>query len=160
MFAEVMKRNDVDFVVTMDADFSHPPEYVPVLVDAVKDHDLVIGSRYVPGGRVLNWDLRRRLLSRAGNWYARRITGTPVNDMTAGFACIRLDFLRRVPLSTLHATGYAWSIEFKTMCWRRQARIKEIPITLGDRRAGQSKISTHIVYEGVIEPWRIRFSKF
>jgi dolichol-phosphate mannosyltransferase len=145
-----------DCVVTMDADFSHHPRYVPALVAAAADHDLVIGSRYVPGGGIDNWDARRRLLSLAGNWYARTVTGTPVRDLTAGFTCMRTDFLGRVPFERIEARGYAWLIALKTLFQRSGARIRELPIRFVERRFGQSKLSRNIVYEGLIEPWRIR----
>ena len=143
-------------VITMDADFSHHPRYVPALVAAAADHDLVIGSRYVAGGGIDNWGVRRRMLSLAGNWYARTVTGVPVRDLTAGFTCLRTDFLARVPFERIEARGYAWLIALKALFARRGARIREIPIRFVERRFGSSKLSRNIVYEGLIEPWRIR----
>jgi dolichol-phosphate mannosyltransferase len=142
--------------VTMDADFSHHPRYVPALVAAAASHDLVVGSRYVAGGGIDNWDARRRLLSLVGNWYARTVTGTPVRDLTAGLTCMRTDFLRTVPFERIEARGYAWLIALKTLFHQRGARIREIPIRFVERRFGHSKLSTNIVYEGLVEPWRIR----
>jgi dolichol-phosphate mannosyltransferase len=130
---------------------------VPALVAAAERHDLVVGSRYVAGGGVANWSVRRRLLSLAGNWYARRITGTPLRDQTAGLTCLRADFLRTVPFEGVRSRGYAFLIALKTLCYRRGARIAELPITFVERRQGASKLSANIVYEGLIEPWRIRF---
>jgi len=153
----VLDEGSADCVVTLDADFSHDPGYVPGLVAAAERHDLVIGSRYVAGGGIDNWSLRRRLLSLGGNWYARRITGTPVRDMTAGLTCMRTDFLRTVPFEALRSKGYAFLIALKTLCHRRGARIAELPIHFVERRQGTSKMSANIVYEGLIEPWRIRF---
>ena len=153
----VLDEGREDCVVTMDADFSHDPRHVPALIAAAERHDLVIGSRYVVGGGIENWGLRRRLLSLGGNWYARRITGTPVRDQTAGFMCLRADFLRTVPFEALRSKGYAFLIALKTLCHRRGARIAELPIHFIERRQGASKMSAHIVYEGLIEPWRIRF---
>jgi dolichol-phosphate mannosyltransferase len=152
----VLDEGRDDCVVTMDADFSHHPRYVPALVAASADHDLVIGSRYVAGGGIDNWGARRRLLSLAGNWYARAVTGTPVRDLTAGFTCMRTDFLRTVPFERIEARGYAWLIALKTLFHRHRARIHELPIRFVERRFGQSKLSSNIVYEGLIEPWRIR----
>jgi dolichol-phosphate mannosyltransferase len=126
-------------------------------VAAAATHDLVIGSRYVAGGAIENWSLRRRLLSLGGNWYARRITGTPVRDLTAGLTCLRADFLRRVEFEAVRAKGYAFLIALKTLCHRRGARIAELPIRFVERRRGTSKLSANIVYEGLIEPWRIRW---
>ena len=152
----VLDEGRDDCVVTMDADFSHHPRYVPALVAASAEHDLVIGSRYVAGGGIDNWDARRRLLSLAGNWYARTVTGTPVRDLTAGFTCMRTDFLRTVPFERIEGRGYAWLIALKTLFHRHGARICELPIRFVERRFGQSKLSSNIVYEGLIEPWRIR----
>jgi dolichol-phosphate mannosyltransferase len=101
----VLDENRDDCVVTMDADFSHHPRYVPPLVGAAAAYDLVIGSRYVAGGGIDNWDARRRLLSLIGNWYARTVTGTPVHDLTAGLTCMRTDFLRTVPFERIEARG-------------------------------------------------------
>jgi dolichol-phosphate mannosyltransferase len=129
---------------------------VPALVAAAASHDLVIGSRYVAGGGIDNWGARRRLLSLAGNWYARAVTGTPVRDLTAGFTCMRTDFLATVPFERIEARGYAWLIALKTLFHRRGARIRELPIRFVERRFGRSKLSSNIVYEGLIEPWRIR----
>jgi dolichol-phosphate mannosyltransferase len=152
----VLDEDRDDCVVTMDADFSHHPRYVPPLVDAAATHDLVIGSRYVAGGGIDNWGRRRRLLSLAGNWYARTVTGTPVRDLTAGLTCMRTDFLRTVPFERIEARGYAWLIALKTLFHQRGARIREIPIRFVERRFGHSKLSTNIIYEGLVEPWRIR----
>jgi dolichol-phosphate mannosyltransferase len=153
----VLDEGRDDCVVTMDADFSHDPRYVPALVAAAERHDLVIGSRYVAGGGVENWGVHRRVLSRYGNWYARRITGTPVRDLTTGLMCLRADFLRTVPFEALRSKGYAFLIALKTLCHQRGARMVELPIRFVERRQGASKLSANIVYEGLIEPWRIRF---
>jgi len=132
---------------------------VPELVRAAENHDLVIGSRYVKGGGIENWELWRRMLSWWGNLYVRIITGSPIRDNTAGFSCMRTDFLRRLPYDKVKPSGYAWWFTLRAMFYRRGARIKEIPIIFTERRLGQSKINTHIIYEGLVEPWRIRFSK-
>lgn len=152
----VLDEDRDECVVTMDADFSHPPRYVPPLVAAAATHDLVIGSRYVPGGGIDNWGTRRRLLSLAGNWYARAVTGTPVRDIAAGLTCMRTDFLRTLPFERIEARGDAWLIALKTVFHQRGARILELPIPFIERRFGRSKLSTNIVYEGLLEPWRIR----
>jgi dolichol-phosphate mannosyltransferase len=152
----VLDEGGDDCVVTMDADFSHHPRYVPALIAAAASHDLVVGSRYVDGGRIDNWGMRRRFLSMAGNRYARAVTGTPVRDLTAGFTCMRTDFLRTVPFERIEAHGYAWQIAIKTRFHQCGARIAEVPICFVERRYGQSKLSRNIVYEGLIDPWRIR----
>ena len=158
-FRTVLDEGEDDLIVTMDADFSHNPSYVPELVRQCETHDLVVGSRYVKGGGIQNWELWRRLLSWGGNLYVRLITGTPIRDATAGFSCMRTEFLRRVPFEKVRATGYAWWFTLRMMFYRRGARITEIPIIFTERRLGKSKISTHIIYEGLIEPWRSRFSR-
>lgn len=157
-FRNVLGEGGDDYIVTIDGDFSHNPRYVPELVKACETHDLAVGSRYVPGGGIENWELWRRLLSWGGNLYVRLVTGSPIRDCTAGFSCMRTDFLRRVPFDEVKATGYAWWFTLRMMFYRRGARIVEVPIIFTERRLGQSKINTHIIYEGLIEPWRIRFS--
>lgn len=158
-FRKVLDHGGDDCIVTTDADFSHNPKYVPELVKECQSHDLVVGSRYVKGGGIRDWELWRRVLSWGGNFYVRLVTGSPIHDCTAGFSCMRADFLRKVPFEKITVSGYAWWFALRQMFYRRGARIKEIPIIFTDRKLGQSKISTHIIYEGLIEPWRIRFSK-
>ncbi len=158
-FSRVLDEGGDECIVTIDADFSHHPKYVPQLIAACRTHDLVVGSRYVKGGGIENWELWRRALSWGGNLYVRMITGLPIRDATAGFSCMRTDFLRQVPFERVPASGYAWWFTLRMMFHRRGARITEVPIIFTERRLGQSKISAHIIYEGLIEPWRIRFSK-
>ena len=154
-FRQVLAEGGDDCVVTMDADFSHDPAAVPSLIAAAASHDLVIGSRYTAGGAITNWHPGRRLLSVGGNHYARLITRTPIRDLTSGFSCMRTDFLSRVPYDEVRARGYAWWLALRTLFHRHGARIAEVPITFVERRLGRSKMSTNIVYEGLIEPWRI-----
>lgn len=158
-FRRVLDEGMDEAVLTMDADFSHHPRYIPALVRATETHDLVVGSRYIPGGTIERWELWRRLLSWGGNLYVRAITGLPIRDCTTGFSCMRVDFLKRIPFETISAEGYAWWFALRVMFFRLGARTIEIPITFVDRRLGNSKISTHIIYEGLIEPWRIRALK-
>lgn len=158
-FRRVLDENADDLIVTMDADFSHNPKYVPELVQAAENHDLVIGSRYIDGGGIENWEMWRRLLSWGGNVYVRLITNLPVKDCTAGFSCMKTAFLRGVPFEKVKPSGYAWWFTLRMMFHRKKAKITEIPIIFTERRAGQSKINTHIIWEGLVEPWRIRFSK-
>ena len=154
-FGRILAEGGHDCIVTMDADFSHDPAAVPSLITAAATHDLVIGSRYTAGGAITNWHPGRRLLSMGGNLYARTITRTPIRDLTSGFSCMRTDFLARVPYGAVRARGYAWWIALRTLFHRRGARIVEVPITFVERRLGRSKMSSNIVYEGLIEPWRI-----
>lgn len=156
-FREIISRKDADFLITMDADFSHNPSYLSTLISAVETCDMVIGSRYTKRGGVKNWSLVRRILSRVGNFYARIVTGLPLKDMTAGFLCLRVSFLKKIPWQDMRAEGYAWLMELKVLFYRRQARIFEIPIIFEERRFGLSKISRRIVAEGIIYPWFLRF---
>ncbi|MFY9462376.1 MAG: polyprenol monophosphomannose synthase, partial [Candidatus Sungiibacteriota bacterium] len=149
-FRRVLDEGGDDCIVTMDADFSHNPKYVPELIKECESHDLVVGSRYVSGGGIENWEMWRRLLSWGGNLYVRFITGLPIRDCTAGFSCMKADFLRKVPFEKIKPSGYAWWFTLRMMFHRRGARIKEIPIVFTERRAGQSKINTHIIWEGLI----------
>ena len=158
-FRKVLEDGEDEYIVTMDADFSHHPKYIPKLLAACRDHDLAVGSRYVPGGRIENWKLERRMLSWSGNFYVRSVTKLPIQDCTSGFSCMRERFLRKVPFEKITTSGYAWFFTLKMLFHRRGARITEIPITFTERRGGKSKISTHIIYEGLIEPWHIRFSR-
>jgi dolichol-phosphate mannosyltransferase len=160
-FAEVLQRGAVECIITMDADFSHNPRYIPDLLAAVMSGcDVAIGSRYVWGGGVLNWGVHRRFLSKCGNLYARTVLGLPTHDLTAGFLCIRTDSLKRFSLNDMHAEGYAWLMELKQLLYLSGAGIREIPIIFEERREGASKISRRIVFEGLIFPWRLRLRAF
>jgi dolichol-phosphate mannosyltransferase len=146
-------------LVQLDADFSHDPTVVSQLIDATRQADVAIGSRYCGGGRVANWPLRRRLLSRFANRYVRTITGLMVHDSTSGFRCYTrraLQLLLEIPIA---AEGYAFLVETTFRAQRAGLRIAEIPITFVDRREGQSKMSRRIIFESVIRPWRLRFGR-
>ena len=145
-------------VVEIDADLSHNPADVPRLLDALADADLVIGSRYVPGGGVSNWGRGRRLLSAAGNIYARAWLGYKVKDSTAGFRAYRTSALAKEDLSGLRSEGYGFQIEMTRRFHRAGRRIKEIPITFTERALGQSKMSRRIVIEALaaVTRWGIR----
>lgn len=158
-FRHILDEGTDEVVITMDADFSHHPRYIPALVRASSEYDLVVGSRYVPGGTIERWELWRRMLSWFGNMYVRLITGLPTHDCTTGYSCMRADFLKKIPFERISAGGYAWWFSLRMMFFRLGAKITEIPITFTDRRLGNSKISTDIIYEGLIEPWRIRTLK-
>jgi dolichol-phosphate mannosyltransferase len=137
-------------VCEMDADFSHPPWDLPRLLHASLAADLVIGSRYVRGGSTSGWSLRRRLLSRAANLYARTVLGLPVRDLTAGFRCFDVDLLARLDLAQVAAHGYAFQIEMALRVARAGGRIVELPIHFVDRRAGNSKMDARIAREALI----------
>ena len=136
-------------MIEMDADLSHDPADVPRLLDALEGADLVIGSRYVPGGRVENWGRFRTALSSGGNWYARAWMGWPVRDSTAGFRAYRREFLETLDLATVHSEGYGFQIEMTRRVFRSGGRIVEIPITFVERVAGHSKMSRRIVAEAL-----------
>jgi len=146
-------------IVQMDADFSHDPEVVPLLIEAARDTDVVIGSRYCPGGHVANWRWHRRLLSRFANEYVAWITGLTVQDSTSGFRCYTRHALQQILSSRVTAEGYAFQVETIFRAHRAGLRIVEIPITFTDRRAGQSKMSGRVILESILKPWLLRFRK-
>jgi dolichol-phosphate mannosyltransferase len=139
----------------MDADLSHDPRQLPALIAAADEGDVVIGSRYVPGGRIVNWPLRRRLLSRFANGYVRTVTRLVVRDCTSGYRCWRRDALASLPLDRLTSDGYAFLVEMLYVAARRGCRVSEVPITFVERRLGESKLSSGVVIESAIAPWRI-----
>ncbi len=140
-----------DVLIEMDADLSHDPHELPALVAAVRDGaDLAIGSRYVPGGDTPDWPARRRLLSRAGGWYARSLLGLRVRDVTSGFRAYRADLLRAIDLETVTTTGYGFQIDMTDRARRAGAAIREIPIVFRDRTAGESKMSGDIIREALV----------
>jgi dolichol-phosphate mannosyltransferase len=146
---------DATHVCQMDADFSHDPADVPRLLAAAAGADLVMGSRYVPGGELRNWPRRRLLLSTFANWYVRTITGLPIRDCTSGFRCWRRELLSRLPLDRIRSDGYAFQVE---MAWEAAAaggHIVEIPITFVERREGTSKMSAGVIGESMLLPWRL-----
>lgn len=139
-------------LVEMDADLSHEPGQLPELVAATERADVVLGSRYIPGGRVRNWPRRRRLLSAGGNRYVQLATGLPVRDATSGYRAFRRTVLDSIDLSTVRSDGYAFQVELVLRAWRSGFRVTEIPIEFVERRAGASKISRAIVLEAL---WRV-----
>jgi dolichol-phosphate mannosyltransferase len=148
-----------DYVVEMDADWSHPPRYLKGLLDrAEAGVDLVLGSRYVAGGGTLNWGWLRRLISRGGSLYARAVLWVPVQDLTGGFKCFRRKVLESMDLSAVRSTGYSFQIELTYRAYRNGFRIEEMPIVFEDRRVGQSKMSRRIVVEALMMVWKLRFT--
>jgi len=146
-------------LVQMDADFSHDPNSVPALVDASRDADLVIGSRYCRGGRVANWPWHRRLLSRFANQYVGSIIAVNVRDSTSGFRCWTRPALECLLKAGVSSEGYAFQVEAVFHAQREGLSIVEIPITFTDRRAGQSKMSGQRIFESMLKPWRLRFGR-
>jgi dolichol-phosphate mannosyltransferase len=157
-FAEALQRG-YGRILEMDADFSHDPARLPALLGALRDADVVLGSRYVEGGGTVNWGLGRRLLSKGGSLYARTILGLPVRDLTGGFKCFRRDVLERLDLPSVSSTGYAFQIELTYRAIKRGFRVVEVPITFADRRVGKSKMNRRIVAEALWKVWKIRFDR-
>ena len=141
----------------MDADGSHDPRYLPQMLALAEDGaDVVVGSRYVPGGGTENWGLGRRLLSRGGSLYARTILGVDLRDITAGFMCWRRAALEAIELSSITSNGYSFQIEIKYRAIQKNLRVVETPINFVDRRVGQSKMSRAIFVEALLRVWRLR----
>jgi len=148
-----------DYVFEMDADFSHNPEEIPRFLERMRDCDLVIGSRYSNGVRVVNWPIRRLLLSYAANVYTRVITGMPVKDATGGFKCFRRSVLEAINLDKVRSNGYAFQIEMNFKTWCKGFRVCEHPIIFADRLSGTSKMSKQIVHEAVYMVWKLKVRK-
>jgi dolichol-phosphate mannosyltransferase len=146
-----------EFVLEMDADFSHDPKFLPLFIEASLQADVVIGSRYKQGVNVINWPISRLLLSLGANQYARMITGLPISDSTGGFKCFRREVLAAIDFSRVRSNGYAFQIEMSYRAWRQGFRLVEIPIVFTDRVEGQSKMSKRIVREAVWMVWSLRF---
>jgi dolichol-phosphate mannosyltransferase len=141
-----------ELVLEMDCDFSHDPAAVPRLIEATRDADLALGSRYVPGGSVGNWGRGRRLVSSGGSLYARLLLGVPVRDLTGGFKCYRRAVLESIDLDAIHSKGYAFQIETTYRALRKGFRVVEVPISFVDREVGGSKMSRAIVLEAI---WKV-----
>ena len=155
-FAQAV-REPVEVVCQMDADLSHDPAHLPAMVAAARDHDLVVGSRYLHGISVVNWPLYRIALSTGANAYIRAVTGLPVRDCTSGFRCWRRDALARMPLDAIVSDGYSFQIEMLWEATRLGFRVTEEPIVFVERREGQSKLSRAVLLEALRMPWRLRF---
>jgi dolichol-phosphate mannosyltransferase len=156
---KAIAQPDVDLVCQMDADLSHNPEYLPALVAATTDHDVVIGSRYLNGVSVVNWPLHRIFLSAFANRYIRTVTSLTPRDCTSGYRCWRRESLARLPLKAMVSDGYAFLVEMLFEASRRGCRIGEVPIIFVERRQGQSKVSSSVLIESLITPWRLVFRK-
>ncbi|HTG90887.1 MAG TPA: polyprenol monophosphomannose synthase [Vicinamibacterales bacterium] len=148
-----------ELIFQMDADFSHDPKYLPDMASAAADADLVLGSRYLHGVSVVNWPLYRIILSSFANQYVRSVIGLEEKDCTTGFRCWRRDALARLPLDTLVADGYAFLVEQLFLARQAGCRIREIPIIFVERREGASKLSSSVLLESVIVPWRLRLRR-
>jgi len=150
--SKIIRENLAPYVIQFDADLSHPPELLPIMVKALTTSPVAIGSRYIEGGGSVNWDLRRKCLSFGANLYARTLTGVPVHDMTSGFVGYRTEALRKIDLTKIRSEGYAFLMEMKFNLHRQGATFQEFPIVFAEREQGKSKFSRKIMYEGVRFP--------
>ena len=158
-FSKVLNDDRYDFVVMMDADFSHDPKEIGEMLKKVSSADMVIGSRYTSGGKIENWNWRRKILSRFANFYVRKILRVPVKDMTTGFMCLRKDVLRFLDLNSISSDGYAFLVELKYRLYKNGFSFLEHPITFRERREGESKMSSKVIWESVWLPWKLKFKK-
>ena len=149
-------ENGYDVLCEMDADFSHKPEYLPQLYEAIQTNDVAIGSRNIKGGAVEGWSALRNFISKGGSLYSRMVLGCPVKDLTGGFNMWRKDALEKIGLDTIISKGYSFQIEMKYKAYKAGCSIKEIPIIFPDRVAGESKMSKGIFMEALKAVWRIR----
>lgn len=150
-------RHSYEFIFEMDGDFSHNPDEIPHFLDAAQRADLVLGSRYSNGIRVINWPLKRLMLSMGAAQYVRIITGMPITDPTGGFKCFRRRALQAIDLEAVRSNGYSFQIEMTHKIWRQGLRVAEVPITFTDRFLGSSKMSGKIVWEAIWITWSLWF---
>jgi dolichol-phosphate mannosyltransferase len=149
-------KEKADLIFQMDADLSHEPQYLTKMLEAIRTCDLVIGSRYISGGRVKNWGLLRRFLSRSANLYAKKITGMLLYDSTSGFKCFRREVIESFNLDCISSEGYAFQIEMDYLTWKNNFRIQEIPIVFSERLRGKSKLNRKIIFEAFCLAWKLR----
>jgi dolichol-phosphate mannosyltransferase len=159
-FQYVLKNFSHPFIVQMDSDLSHPPSFIPDFLKAIESADLVLGSRYLTGVNVVNWDFKRLLLSKFANRYVRTITGMPFTDLTGGFKCWRREALQALPYESIFSMGYVFMVETTYRTWTtRRYRIAEIPIVFYERNLGRSKIAANIIFEAFLGVIRLRFMR-
>ena len=158
-FKWILANTDFEAVFEMDADFSHDPVALDEFLREIEDHDLVLGSRYLHGITVVNWPLRRLILSVGANRFAGFVTGLPLKDSTGGFKCFRRSTLEQLPLDRIKSDGYSFQIEMNYHCWKRELKIKEIPIMFVDRQVGTSKMSKRIILEAMWMVWALRLRR-
>ena len=151
---------DVDCIFGMDADFSHSPQYLPDFIEATEKNDLIVGSRYLDGISVVNWPIRRLILSFLANTYARVITGLPLRDCTSGFCCYKREVLERINLDAVRARGYSFLVEIKFRAHRLGFKVGEVPIIFFERRSGQTKMSKTDIIEAVFMVWKLRLGLY
>lgn len=151
-------NDNADYVMEMDADFSHDPAMLPLFIEKIAHCDLVIGSRYINGVSVVNWPIRRLILSYCASVYTRMITGLNLSDCTGGFKCFRREALNAIDIDSIKSDGYSFQIEMNYRCHEKGFKICEIPIIFVDRHAGTSKMSKQIVREAVFMVWKLKFA--
>lgn len=152
-----MLKNGYDIAFQMDADYSHDPRELGNFKKYVNEFDLIIGSRYIHGVNVINWPMRRLLLSYFANYYTKIITGLPLKDSTGGFKCFRREVLEAIDLDQIKSNGYSFQIEMNYKAWIKGFKLKEVSIIFMDRVAGTSKMSKQIVREAIFRVWKLRF---
>jgi len=153
-------EQNYDYVLEMDADFSHDPKYLPDLVGAcIEGADMAVGSRYVHGGGTVNWGVGRKIISRGGGIYARAVLGIPIHDLTSGFVCYCRRTLERIDLERVQSNGYGFQIEMKYRVARAGMTVVEVPIVFEDRRVGESKMSAGIMVEAMWKVWSLRLGR-
>ncbi|MFZ4619005.1 MAG: polyprenol monophosphomannose synthase [Bacteroidota bacterium] len=145
-----------DFIFEMDADFSHNPKEIPIMLSKMDECDVLIGSRYVKGVNVVNWPMKRLILSYSANIYTRIITGMPIHDATAGFKCYKRKVLETINIDSLRSNGYAFQIETNFLAYKKGFKLMEMPIVFVDRRVGVSKMNKKIVYEAAFMVWKLK----
>lgn len=158
-FKEVLRNVEVETIIMMDADFSHDPKHLQEMIELRKKYDVVVGSRYIKGGKTEGWELYRRILSHYGNIYAKIITRMPINECTGGFNAVNTKILRKISLDKIDVAGYAFIMHFKYLLFKNGATFFEIPICFKNRVEGVSKLSNMIIREGILAPWKMIFEK-
>ena len=148
--------NGYGYVMEMDADYSHDPAEIPNFIAAMKDSDVVVGSRYIGGVRILNWPIKRLMLSYSASIYTRLITGLNLIDCTSGFKCFKREVLEALDLGRIHSDGYSFQIEMNFLCQQKGFRLKEIPIVFTERMQGHSKMNKGIILEALLVVWLLK----
>jgi dolichol-phosphate mannosyltransferase len=152
-------KNKFDYILSMDADLSHNPKYIPVFIKKSKDYDLIIGSRNIQGGKVENWSFIRNIMSKGGSLYARTILNVPIKDFTGGYNLFSQKALRSIDIKSIKSEGYSFQIEMKYRIVKKRLRFCEIPIIFPDRKRGKAKMNKNIFIEAIFRVWQIKFSK-
>lgn len=151
-------KDKADGILMMDADHSHNPDYIPEIIKKLETSDFVIGSRYMKKGGVVNWEFKRKMISKLGNLYSRIILWTGINDLTGGFNCYKREVLEKIDLSQIHSNGYSFQIELKYKALKNGFTYSQVPIIFKERKYGDSKFDGSIFREAILTPWKLRFN--